>query len=280
MADAKLAAVIGHPVSHSLSPKLFSVLASSQGRQLSYGRIDVDPAELGRWYGTRSDRDGFVGWNVTIPHKEAILMMVDKVSAEATAVGAANVVHFGETGATAYNTDTVGIEATLDEQNCDLRGREVVLYGAGGAARAAAFVCGKFGAKRVVVLNRTILRAEKLCADFQAIYPNTRFEASGPTVPNATPACLINATSIGLKDSDSAFAFPAAFEPNALAFDLVYGADTPFVTQAAALGLRTVNGLDMLLWQAIATWKIWFGPLSDAAALKTKLAAELRKAEV
>jgi shikimate dehydrogenase len=267
-----LAAVIGHPVAHSLSPEIFRFLAEAAGRPLVYKRIDLNPSELSTFFPTAARQDLFVGWNVTLPHKEAMYRLVRRLSPEARAVGAVNVVHFEKRGPRGLNTDVIGIRETLREQKLSLRGECVVLYGAGGAAKAVAQALKIEGAGRIWVLNRSRDRASALCRCF-----GPRFKTAGSAREIRDPVRLVvNSTPVGMKGVRGRFVFPAGASKDTLAFDLIYSpARTRFLLQAEERGMRGVNGLDMLLWQAVATWEIWFGAVSDRRTLKRKLKEHL-----
>ena len=257
------AAVIGHPVNKSLSPKIFKVMAKAYGREVSYRKIDVRAGELRSFF---KGRDGFIGWNVTIPHKEEILKLVARLTPEVKAIGAANVVHFETARGVAHNTDVFGIRQTLREQGVRLRGREAVLYGAGGAARAVAYALVGEGARRVWVVNRTRSRGEALCRYFNSRATKFVYVKSADAIPSKI-ALMVNATPAG-----DSFTFPRGVDARTLAFDLVYRRQfTPFLKMARRHGIRTVNGLTMLIWQAIATWEIWFGKVKGRPALKEKI---------
>jgi shikimate dehydrogenase len=277
MVETAIAAVVGHPVAHSLSPEIFSILSKRAKRPVVYRRIDLGPEELSRFFISVRDKSLFTGWNVTLPHKEALVPLMDTLTSEAKAVGAVNVVQFSNHGTKGFNTDVFGVRATFKENQLKLRGKTVVLFGAGGAAKAVAYALGLEGAKEVCVTNRTLDRASEFVRYFSALFPKTRFRASEWEVPVEGPvSCVINATPLGLKAFQGQFAFPKSFEPDALAFDLLYRpAMTPFLKFSRGFGLRTVNGMDMLLWQAIATWEIWFGELAHADRIKKQLKKKL-----
>lgn len=270
---SSLAAVIGHPVSHSLSPKIFGILSDVESLPVLYKKLDIAPKDLNAFVSATAKLDLFTGWNVTVPHKEKILAHVDELSEEVKAIGAANVVHFKSQTATAFNTDVYGIKQTLHEQDVRLQGSSALLYGAGGAAKAVAFALGREKVAQVWVVNRTRSRAEALCRKFGKLFPKTKFRtATVNQCKDLRVTLLVNATSVGLPGNAAAFEFPHAIDAETLAFDLIYGPKlTSFLTQAGKRGARTVNGLDMLIWQAIATWEIWFGKVEDRDGLKHKL---------
>jgi shikimate dehydrogenase len=283
------AAVIGAPVSHSRSPAIFSFLAKKLGRpELSYTAIEVQPAGLQDFLTGLRSKPGFAGVNVTIPHKEQLLRLLDDVSLEARAVGAVNVVQVEGGRLRGHNTDVLGIVRTLEEQGVRMAGEDAWIWGAGGAARAAAYALGSLGARCVYLQNRDSARAAKIQDELGAFFPGTSYVVVRPgAAAQAQPlSLLINATPLGMKGAapagtlfDSLRELP--FRRGALAFDLIYNPErTPFLARAEEQGLRTVSGLDMLVHQALATWEIWFGPLGGPAQLreaKDALIAHLRE---
>lgn len=274
-----VAALLGHPVAHSLSPAIFNFLAKALGREVLYQKFDVAPEELKRFVKALAPQQLFIGWNVTLPHKEKILTLCDRVSAEARAIGAANVVHFLRGESTAYNTDAFGIRQTLREHGVRLRGKQAVLYGAGGAARAVAYALGQEGAARVWVINRTPARGKALCRHFSRILPSTRFVfVEAALCVEGKVALIAQATPLGMKPGRARFDLPTAVDQKTLAFDLIYRPNlTPFLREARHRGTATVGGMDMLAWQAIATWEIWFGKVKNRQILKQKLSRALAK---
>jgi len=257
------AAVLGHPVKKSLSPKLFAAMAKFQKHEVDYRKIDLLSSRLASFVRAKGD---YIGFNITIPHKEKIVRLASRLSPEVKAIGAANVLHARGKHLVAYNTDVYGIRQTFREQGLRLSGKQAVVYGAGGAARAVAYALTKEGPARVYVFNRTFSRASRLARHFST--RKTKFIAVRDVSRIEGPiSLLVNATPAG-----QAFEMPAGISAQSLAFDLVYRPKvTPFLKVARKSGLRTVNGLDMLVWQAIATWEIWFGKVGNRSALKEKL---------
>ncbi len=217
-----LAALIGHPVSHSLSPFLFASLAKRLKKPVVYTRLDVTPAQVLSFFHDTKDQSIFTGWNITIPHKETLFRKVTKISSEAKAVGAINVIHFKRNHTVGYNTDVIGILATFREQHLDLRTKSVLLLGAGGAAKAAAFALGKSKAKVVWINNRTPKPANAICRHFSKQFPKTLFKVAKDVtkIPDSI-GCVINATPLGLKGFRGTFLFPPHLTPDALAFDMI-----------------------------------------------------------
>jgi len=283
------AAVIGSPVSHSRSPAIFAFLAKRFARaDFDYSAKDIKPEGLAEFLSSMRARTDFVGVNVTIPHKEALLRLLDDVALEARAVGAVNVVHARGGRLYGHNTDVLGVLRTLDEQKCKIPGEDAWIWGAGGAARAVAYALGSSGARSVYLQNRDVARARKIQDELGSFFPNTSFVvARAGTEAQAQPlTLLVNATPLGMRGADhegvifdNLRELPAKRE--ALAFDLIYNPErTPFLSRAEDQGLRCVSGLDMLIYQALATWQIWFGEIGDAKAVqdaKEALARHLRE---
>ncbi len=243
-------AVVGQPISHSRSPEIFDALARAAGVTLAYERVDLAPADFDVAFADA--RENFDGWNVTAPHKARALAHADSASADARVVGAANVVTFREGEAHAANTDVGGVIALLRSRQIDPRDRVVTVLGAGGAARATVVALAQMDAKRIVIANRTIGRAQTLIADLRESVSSTELHAGEPVASHV----VINATSNGA-------AVVTAIEacmPGGWCVDLQYKpVDTPFVRAARAAGRNAVNGSFMLVAQAIATFYLWYG---------------------
>lgn len=282
------AAVIGSPVSHSLSPAIFSFLAQWLSvTEFHYAAREVQSSELKTFLNDLRQSSGFVGLNVTIPHKEAIVGELDEATPEARAIGAVNVVQVREARLLGHNTDVVGVTKTLEQHHCRVEGESAWVWGAGGAARAVCYALGQEGARIVHIANRDAERGQKLAESIGAIFPRTAFVAipAGSAAVDGPLSLVVNATPIGMKNAARSVNAEEFFRllpkldrtADALAFDLVYNPErTPFLSVAEDSGLRVVGGLDMLIYQALATWEIWFGPAQGLAAAKDDLAEHLR----
>jgi shikimate dehydrogenase len=268
------AAVIGHPISHSLSPALFAEFARAGDVDLDYQAIDVHPDALAATLATWRDDAQFVGCNVTMPHKERIIALLEGCADAAQATSAVNVVRRAGAGFIGDNTDVAGIAATLLSAGFDVRGRDAVVFGAGGGARAVATVLGDQGASKVTIVARTIERARAVCEDAGRRSPATAFAALEMNNARPAPAQLyVNATPLGQTGQPARDLLPPNAPAASLAFDLVYRpAATPFLMHAAGRGIKAIGGFTMLLEQALATFEAWFGfrPQLDVAA-RTRL---------
>ncbi|WP_136644845.1 shikimate dehydrogenase [Tabrizicola sp. YIM 78059] len=271
-----LACVIGHPIAHSRSPALHGYWLRRYGIKGHYVPIDIAPLELNELLRILP-RLGFVGANVTIPHKEAILNIADIVTDRAALIGAANTLIFRKDGKIhADNTDGSGFIANL-RQNAPhwvpAAGPAVVL-GAGGAARAVVAALIEVGVPEIRLMNRTRARADALRSDFGAKVHVHEWVQAANLLEDA--AMLVNTTSLGMTGKPDLNIPLDRLNPHALVTDLVY---TPLKTQllieAEARGNPVVDGLGMLLHQAAPGFERWFGirPDVDEATRKAVLSA-------
>ena len=208
-----------------------------------------------------------LGANVTIPHKEACVPLMDEVHPLVRKVGALNTIHNDEGVLRGYNTDVEGFLRGLAEAGFDAAGCRAVIAGAGGAARAVVVALAEAGAARVTVVNRTTERAEKLVADLSSLAGGTTLEAAPDYRETwervAEADLLVNCTSLGTAgtpEEDRSPMPPDLIRSQTLVYDLVYRpAQTPLLRDARAAGARTMGGLPMLIYQGAASFKIWTG---------------------
>lgn len=261
--------VIGDPVAHSLSPLLHQAMIDQTGAAYRYDVRTVRPEELPTFVRWAKD-GGCAGFNVTMPHKEAILPLLDEVDATAAACGAVNTVCIREGRASGHNTDGTGFLDSLAGQSFHPQRRTVLLLGAGGAAKAVGHALAAAGADRVIVCARRLERAAALAAQL----PNCGegIVLAQNALQQAATACdlLVNATPLGMAGSP-AFAgldFLQALPPRAVVYDLVYHPRRTALLEAAARqGLRTVGGIDLLIRQAVRAFTFFTGETPDTAAL-------------
>lgn len=263
--------LMGDPVDHSLSPEIQAAAFALVARTSAYLPFRVEPSKLeAAFQGARVL--GLKGFNVTAPHKERAAGLVDALEGDAEAIGAVNVVVNRQGKLVGHNTDTYAVTAALEKAHVDLRGKRVLILGAGGAARAAAFAIGRAGAEEVIVANRTFSRARELCARLGAL----GIEAlAAPASPGALRELLplsqlvVNATSVGLRSPDeSPLPAGASFDAEAVALEMVYRPlKTRFMRQAQEQGVRVVDGLELLVHQGIASLHVWLGRPVDAVRL-------------
>ena len=273
-----LAGVIGWPVAHSRSPLMHNFWLEKSGVNGVYVPLPVAPGQFETAvHGLRAA--GFRGVNVTIPHKEAAYRIVDRLDRSAERSGSVNTLVFAENGTIeGYSTDGDGFVANVEAHGIEVAGGRALLLGAGGAARAIAASLLDRGVK-VIVANRTRARAQVLAASLDGIEV-IDWEQAGQALPSCT--LLVNTTSIGMEGvADGAFPFSLEqASPDLVVCDIVYvPRQTGLLEQAAARGLRTVDGLGMLIHQAGEGFRKWFGAVPDMGPeVEALLDADLRRA--
>lgn len=265
-----IAAVIGSPVSHSLSPAIHNAAFVSSQRVGEYVAIECMPTEVEQVV-SQLKKDGLVGVSVTMPLKEAVIDCLDFVTPDADFLNAVNCISFGSDGSIGHNTDGDGCcDALTEVGGVRLRGATVVLLGAGGTARSIALALVRRGA-HVIVVNRTHTHAVALVGSFAAFGDEVSI-AVGDHASIASASVLINATSVGMNSSETPVD-PLLLHGGLTVLDAVYSPmETSLLSAARAVGATVVDGLWMLIHQARHQQKLWFGEFSDAQAMR--LAAE------
>ena len=255
-----LSGVIGHPAGHSRSPRLHRHWLRRHALPGHYVPLEVTPADLPSVLDAMP-RMGFVGANVTIPHKERALELCDLVTDRAALIGAVNTLIFREDGRRhGDNTDGYGFLASLRQAVPDWQpgAGPAAIFGAGGAARAVIVALLDAGVPELRLANRTRPRAEALHREFGARL--TVMDWSRPSEMLAGARTVVNTTSLGMEGQPPFPLSLSALEPEALVTDLVYTPlDTPLLQAARNRGCRTVDGLGMLLHQAVPGFERWFG---------------------
>ncbi len=254
-----LAAVLGSPISHSKSPILHGYWLHKYKINGYYIPMDVNPTDLNRVLVTMP-KMGFVGANVTIPHKENVLKIADKISDRAAMIGAANTLSFGANGRIyADNTDGYGFIENIRQHQPEWRATEgpSLVLGAGGASRAVVSSLLENLTPEIWITNRTRVRAEKIASDFGARVKVIDWFAVNKFLPDA--ATVINATSSGMVGKQELKIDLKPLSNKTLVTDLVYNpCKTQFLTQATEKGCRTVDGIGMLIHQAVPGFARWF----------------------
>jgi len=254
-------AVIGNPVEHSLSPAIHAEFARATSQDISYGRL-LAPLDGFRAVALKFRDGGGKGLNVTLPFKQEAWRLADTHSPGARAAGAVNTLTFEDGRIAGRNTDGTGLTRDLkDNQGCSIRGKRLLLMGAGGAVFGVMEPLLRELPQEVVVANRTLDKAGALVAHFDKLQ---KFAANGVIArPYGALAGLrfdivINATSAGLADVMPPLPRDI-FAPGALAYEMVYGRQTLFMSFAAECGARAADGLGMLVEQAAESFFIWRG---------------------
>ncbi|MET3579105.1 shikimate dehydrogenase [Mesorhizobium robiniae] len=270
MAEAsKKAFVTGHPVAHSRSPNIHSYWLATYGIDGSYRAIDVAPGDFAEFVNTL-EANGYRGGNVTIPHKEAAFALATHRDDAAEEIGAVNTLWFEGGTLWGGNTDGHGFAANLDEHAPGWadNGPAVVL-GAGGASRAVIQALIERGISDIRIVNRTLARAQELRDRFGAGISAHGIAATGELLADA--GLLVNTSALGMHGNEGLSADPARLPDHAIVTDIIYvPLETPLLAAAKARGLRTVDGLGMLLHQAVPGFERWFG-------IRPEVTAELRQ---
>lgn len=259
-AATRLLALLGHPVAHSRSPAIHAAALEALGVDARYLAFDVRPEALGAAVeGLRAL--GALGANVTVPHKRAVMAHLDRVEPAAAAIGAVNTIAREGDALVGSNTDAPGLVRSLEDAGVALAGRRVWVVGAGGAARAAVAGLAEAGASSIRVHARRPAQAEALVADLEPL-AGARL-SHGPLEGEAD--LLVQATSATLESAADPEGFATALPLESLAagavvVDLVYAPlETAALARARRLGLRAVDGLGMLVWQAALALERWTG---------------------
>jgi len=253
----KRAGVIGWPVAHSLSPVLHGYWLNAYCIEGSYRKIAATPEDFAAAIARLRD-EGFTGVNVTVPHKEAAFALAGRKDASAVAAGAANLLVFGAGGIEARNTDVYGLSASLAGQ-ADIAGKPVILLGAGGAARGALLALRERGAAHIHLLNRSLEKARALADDLNL--PSVTVGALADWAAVAPQAKLVvNATSAGMGGNPPLDLDLSLLPQDAAVCDIVYHPlETRLLKDAKARGLLTIDGLGMLMHQAVPSFEAFFG---------------------
>lgn len=276
MAIIRTAFVIGHPIGHSRSPLIHRTWLARHGIAGDYRAVDVTSEKLPDFLARlRAGEDGFVGGNVTLPHKEAVFQLADHRDGIAEEIGAVNTLWREGDRICATNTDAYGFAANLDQQAPDWdRGGIAVVLGAGGASRAVVQALSKRPFEEIRIANRTYERAEAIATRFGGRSVAIRWEALAEAAAGA--AFLVNTTSLSMGGPPGQQTLPpmdlSRLADGAVVNDIVYTPlVTPLLEAAAACGHRVVDGLGMLLHQAVPGFTRWFGtrPDVDAALRRT-----------
>ena len=266
--------LIGSPLKKSLSPHLFRIFSSGPGREYSYTLLETRAPGLERTL-EKIKSGGWAGFNVTLPLKEKILPFLDSLSPEAEIIGAVNAVRIKNGKFEGHNTDAAAIRLALQETGFRPRGRTCVIWGAGGAARAAACVLGSAGARAVDIHNRSFSRAAGLVKDLSGIFPHAAFRARKFTdIPGAASTLFVNATPLGMYKplpSNLRFKGPSG----SLYLDFAYACGlTPFLKGRTG---SVIPGIDLLIYQALKSSELYGGRRIKASEIvKLKNSVKIR----
>ena len=279
--------LFGDPVEHSLSPPMQNAALKACGLEMQYARFHIAPGELEEALRLLPPLD-FIGVNLTLPHKVNAAALVNELDPFAHSVGAINGVRIEGEKLIGFNTDGPGFaRAIRHEFSVDLRDLRVLLLGAGGGAgHAIAYQCAAENCERLVLVNRTLEKAEQLAGELKQAFADTR--VAGPVARlQAMPwdehalrqqianiDLVVNATPLGMKRSDPSVLSPTILAPHLMVYDTIYTrARTPLLVAVEEAGARGANGLSMLLHQGALAFERWFDRDAPIQAMRVALAS-------
>lgn len=264
---------MAHPIGHTLSPLIHNMLAEMTGQNFIYVPFDVAPEEIGTAV-QGAKALNLLGMNATIPHKEAVIPYLKEIDPLAEQIGAVNTLVRTKDGSgyRGYNTDMTGLYRSLQQRGVSIEGEDVILLGAGGVARAVAFLMASKGARRIYILNRTVERASEVAREVSKKIPGSQFEVFSTDEFERIPAkdeagrpkkyLCVQCTSVGMYPDNEKVVIedPAFYALLHTGFDLVYRPlHTKFMELAEKAGAKTYNGLEMLLYQGVDAYELWTG---------------------
>ncbi|MDE5872604.1 MAG: shikimate dehydrogenase, partial [Lachnospiraceae bacterium] len=267
----KYIGIFGNPIKHTLSPVIHDTISGALNLNERYIPFHIEN-NLNLAIKDAFDR-GILGLNITVPYKQSVMECLVGVDEAAKAIGAVNTLVRTENGYVGYNTDMPGLAKAIESEGVSLENINIIILGAGAAARAAVYMCIKYNAKKVYIINRTVENARRIADDMEAAFcvhdscgkkskcPEIYAVAAGKykEIPN-DKYIFIQCTSVGLHEGDGLpVVDDAEFYKMALfGVDLIYNpAKTPFIKLLEALGIKTMNGLKMLLYQGIMSNELW-----------------------
>jgi shikimate dehydrogenase len=275
--ETQVYGLLGWPVRASLSPAMHNAAFQALGINAAYVAFPTPPERLAEAVRGLAAA-GIGGFNLTLPHKSAILPLLQRLEPQAAAIGAVNTVRCDAAGLSGTNTDGEGFLLSLrHDLGWDARGKRALLLGAGGAARGIAHSLLAAGVAELLIANRTAVRARTLAAECLARFPAARVTALDLSAAGGhAPHLLVNTTTVGMGDGQRPVDL-AAMGVGEAVIDIVYHPlETPLLAQARALGLACTNGVGMLLYQGVAAFRYWTGREPPEAVMRRALEADLR----
>jgi len=271
-------AVIGYPVKHSASPQMHQAALDLDGNDIRYVRVEVEPSKVDLAF-SRMEKAGFLGCNVTVPHKLEAMEACDELTDSAKQLGAVNTVHFIDGKRIGHNTDGPGLAAAIKhsfgKKLGDLR---VLLLGAGGGAgRAIATQCAIEKSPKLILSNRTISKLNPLVEAVNEISPNTEVLAISNQDQDIADIIgeidlIINSTSLGLMQEDDCPLNPELLSSDHVVYDAIYNPPvTKLLAAAQDKGCKTANGMSMLIHQGALAYKMWLGDMPSIDAMEAAL---------
>lgn len=275
-----LAALLGSPVEHSQSPLIHNTAFQHLQLPCIYLAFDVKPENL------KEAVEGLkavnaIGFNLTMPHKQAVIPYLQELSDEAAIIGAVNTVKVEGNRLIGHNTDCKGFQLSLQDVGFKAEGKKAVIAGSGGAARSVALALAKEKVSQLVLLNRSLHRAEEIAQMLHEATPEIDVKVASLNQENLAreleeAALLVNSTPLGMDEggTESIVEDASILKPHLLVSDLLYyPPQTYLMKQAEAQGCKAVNGLNMLIWQAALAFEIWTGVAMPVEVVKKQFAS-------
>ncbi len=277
------ACVIGYPISHSLSPELHNYWLNFYNIKGSYTKEAIEPENLGKFIDDVK-QGKFVGGNVTVPHKEAIIPFIDEPCPIVKRLGAANTIWLEDGKIHATNTDGFGFMAHLKASADSFIAKETkaLIIGSGGAAKAVIDSLCDAGVPNIIIANRNVDRAKATAEHFSSHWPQTKITAQNLDIDGDQIACsnlIVNTSVLGMKGQPTLDLDISSAQKNTIIYDLVYSPlETNLLSQAKKHGLICIDGLGMLLHQGRPGFKIWFDFFPEVnSELKDKILIKSNK---
>ena len=272
--------VIGDPIGHSKSPIIHETVLQDLGHDYEYRKVNVKKGDL-ETYLDEAKRLGVCGFNITMPHKKDIMAFLDYTDTEALLFDSVNTVRVKDGKLFGYNTDGQGFVQAIYDLDCEVNGKNVVILGAGGVASTIALKCEIGGAKKITILNRTISAAQTIAQKLRRCLTFTG-SLTPDDINSAMPDCdiLVNATPLGMcgvENNFEDFSFLDKLKSDALVYDLIYNPEeTLLLSEAKKRGFKTLNGLNMLIYQGLYADKIFLEKDLDLLCLKQKIQKKMK----
>ena len=250
----KITGIFGYPIEHTLSPLMHNTAFKDLMLDNCYVPFLVNPADLTNAVQSIKALN-MLGVNITVPHKENVMPLLDNIDKEAAFIGAVNTITNVDGKLTGYNTDGRGFMSSLEEEGVSVEGKEVLIVGTGGACRAVSYYLSE-KASKLSLFDIDRQKAEKLSNDLKEIRDNIHLldniEDAG------SPDMIINATPLGMRPEDPSPIAPEQIRSGMVVYDLVYK-NTALLQEAVRKGAKAINGSGMLLWQAVLAFELWTG---------------------
>jgi len=274
--------VVGYPVAHSFSAIMHNAAFKELGIKAEYRLFSVEPENLKNFM-ERIGYLGICGLNVTLPHKESIISFLEGLSEDARSIGAVNTIRIEGRKMIGFNTDGAGFLQHLDtELKFKINGKTASIIGAGGAARALTYCLAKHGAANIFLYDINTAKSAALAKDMSAKFTDCNIKSFDDieSLPVEKSALLINATPVGLKKEDPLIIDVARLPFDILVYDLLYNPqETKLLHEAKRRGLKTSNGLGMLLYQGVLAFEIWEERKPPIETMRSALKSAIEKSK-